>query len=120
MKQRIERRARIKKHIVKKVRGTSDRPRLTVYHSLKHLYAQIVDDSQSKTLVSSSTLSKGLRDAAKDIKSQKELAKQVGLDVAKKAIEQKITTVVFDRNGYMYHGIVKALAEAAREGGLRF
>ena len=115
-----QRRLRIKQHIQKKVRGTSERPRLTVYYSLKHLYAQIVDDAQQKTLLSSSTLSKELRDQVKDIKDKKALAKAIGIAVAKKAIDQNISIVVFDRNGYQYHGIVKALAEGAREGGLQF
>lgn len=115
---RQSRRVRIRKHIHKKVRGTSERPRLTVYRSLKHLYAQIVDDAQKKTLVAVSTLSKDVRDEFKDIKGHRELAKHIGIAVAKKALGQKIQRVVFDRNGYMYHGIVKALADGAREGGL--
>ena len=114
------RRARIKKSIQKKIRGTSERPRLTVFYSIKHLYAQIVDDSQSKTLLASSTLGKELRDSLKSVKNRKELAKLVGQSVAKKALEQNIKTVVFDRNGYNYHGVIKALAEGAREGGLLF
>lgn len=114
------RRTRIKKHIAKKIRGTTERPRLTVFYSIKHLYAQIVDDSTSKTLLSSSTLSKDLRGDIKDLKNRKELAKKVGIAVAKKALEQNIQKVVFDRNGYMYHGVVKALADGAREGGLKF
>jgi len=109
---------RIRKHIHKKVRGTLDRPRLTVYRSLKHLYAQIVDDAQKKTLVAVSTLSKDVRDELKGIKGSRELAKQIGMTVAKKALGQNIRKVVFDRNGYMYHGVVKALADGAREGGL--
>lgn len=111
---------RIKKHIAKKIRGTADRPRLTVYYSLKHLYAQIVDDSQSKVLMASSTLSKDLRDELKSVKGQKEIAKVVGKAVAKKALAGNIKLVVFDRNGYQYHGVIKALADGAREGGLKF
>ncbi len=112
------RRQRIKKHIRKEVRGTVDRPRLTVYRSLKHLYAQIVDDSQKKTLLAVSTLSKDVRDELKQVKGNKNLAKQVGVLVAKRALGSNIRKVVFDRNGYLYHGIVKALADGAREGGL--
>ena len=114
------RRARIKKHIQKKIRGTSERPRLTIFYSIKHFYAQIVDDSQMKTLLSSSTLSKDLRDEVKSEKGRMVLAKKVGMAVAKKALEQNISKVVFDRNGYQYHGVVKALADGAREGGLQF
>ena len=114
------RRARIKKSIQKKIRGTSERPRLTVFYSIKHLYAQIVDDSQSKTLLSTSTLGKEIREELKTVKDRKELAKKVGQAVAKKALEQNIKTVVFDRNGYNYHGVIKALADGAREGGLIF
>jgi len=112
------RRLRIKKHIRKEVRGTVDRPRLTVYRSLKHLYAQIVDDSQRKTLLAVSTLSKDIRDELKQVKGNRNLAKQVGVLVAKRALGSNIRKVVFDRNGYLYHGIVKALADGAREGGL--
>jgi large subunit ribosomal protein L18 len=114
------RRLRIRKHIAKKVRGTQERPRLAVYRSLNHIYAQIVDDSQAKTLLSTSTLAKDLRDELKEVKDRKALAKKVGMSIAKKAVEQKIKKVVFDRSGYMYHGIIKALAEGAREGGLEF
>jgi len=114
------RRIRIRKHIAKKVRGTTARPRLSVYRSLNHIYAQLVDDSQSKTILSTSTLAKDLRDLLKETKGKKEIAKQVGISVAKKAIAQNIKKVVFDRSGYMYHGIVKALADGAREGGLEF
>jgi large subunit ribosomal protein L18 len=119
-KDRHARRQRIKQHIRRRVFGTIERPRLTVYRSLKHLYAQVVDDVEGKTLVAASTVSKDLRDALKQVKGQKELAKQVGIAVAKKAIEKNIKKVVFDRNGYLYHGIVKALADGAREGGLEF
>lgn len=114
------RRIRIRKHIAKKVRGTTERPRLSVYRSLNHIYAQLVDDSQAKTLLSTSTLAKDLRDTLKDTKDRKTLAKRVGLLVAKKAIEKNIKKIVFDRSGYMYHGVVKALADGAREGGLEF
>ena len=84
------------------------------------MYAQIVDDAQQKTLVSVSTLSKDLRDELKGVKGNKQLAKQVGAAIAKKAQQNNIKKVVFDRNGYLYHGVVKALADGAREGGLEF
>ena len=112
------RRSRIRKHIHKIVRGTVDRPRLTVYRSLKHLYAQIVDDSQKRTVLAVSTLSKDVREELKAVKGNKEQAKRIGILVAKKALGHDIRKVVFDRNGYQYHGIVKALADGAREGGL--
>jgi large subunit ribosomal protein L18 len=114
------RRIRIKKHIAKKVRGTQERPRLSVYRSLNHIYAQIVDDTQAKTLISTSDIAKDLREEVKELKNKKALAKKVGVAIAKKAAEHNIKKVVFDRNGYMYHGIVKALADGAREGGLEF
>ncbi|MDI6765755.1 MAG: 50S ribosomal protein L18 [Bacteroidota bacterium] len=119
-KSRIEKRLKVKKCIQKKMRGTSDRPRLTVYRSLHHIYAQIVDDTESKTLVAASTLSPLLRENIKNVKGQKNLAKLVGVEIAKKAIEHNIKKVVFDRNGYQYHGVVKSLADGARETGLEF
>lgn len=117
---RAEHRARVKRRVRKKVFGTTVQPRLTVYRSLNHLYAQIVDDSQSKTLVAVSTLAKELKDQLKDVKGQKEIAKFIGTALAKKATAQKLKKVVFDRNGYRYHGIVKSLADGARSGGLEF
>ena len=100
----------------RKVSGTQERPRLCVYRSNTNLYVQIIDDVNQTTLVSCSTLDK-------DIKTKyanKEAAKEVGAMIAKKAKAKKIETVVFDRGGYIYHGVVKELAEAAREGGLKF
>jgi len=119
-KDRESRRAYIKARVRNKVTGTPDRPRLTVYRSLKHIYAQLVDDTAGKTLIAASTLSKDLRDKVKGTKSAIETSKMVGVSLAKKALEKKIESVVFDRNGYRYHGNVKALAEGAREGGLKF
>ena len=119
-KSNIDKRYRIKKRISKKIRGTQDRPRLTVYRSLNHLYAQIVDDTQSKTLVSTSTLSKDLRDQVKDLKDKKAVAKLVGKHVGEKALAHNLKKVVFDRNGYLYHGIVQSIADGAREAGLEF
>jgi large subunit ribosomal protein L18 len=99
-----------------KVSGTAERPRLCVYRSNTNIYAQIIDDVAGNTLVSASTLDKSV----KTKHSNKEAAKEVGALIAKKALEKNIETVVFDRGGYIYHGIVKELAEAAREGGLKF
>ena len=100
----------------RKISGTAECPRLCVYRSNTNLYAQIIDDVAGNTLVSASTLDK-------DVKmkhANKEAAKEVGTLIAKKAAEMNITTVVFDRGGYVYHGVVKELAEAAREAGLEF
>ena len=112
---RDKRKARIRK----KVSGTPERPRLTVYKSLKHMYAQIVDDTTGKTLVSASTGAKALKgELAEDDKTA--AAKKVGAAVAKAALEKGVTQVVFDRNGFDYHGRVAAVAQAAREAGLKF
>jgi large subunit ribosomal protein L18 len=107
-----------KVRIRKKINGTTIRPRLVIYRSNLHFYAQIVNDETGSTLVSSSSLvlSKG----GEVLKGNKETAAKVGRDVADKAKQQAIETVVFDRNGYLYHGCVKALADGAREGGLKF
>lgn len=94
--------------------GTQERPRLCVYRSGKHIYAQVIDDMGGNTLVSVSSLSLGLKQTGRD------LAKSVGEALAKKALEKKIKAVVFDRNGYLYHGRVQALADGARSGGLSF
>jgi large subunit ribosomal protein L18 len=118
-KKKIEHRQRLKKHIRLELSGTSERPRLTVYRSLRHVYAQIVDDSAGKTLLSVSDLSKELREQSKATKGQIAVGKIVGQMAAKKALAMKITQVVFDRNGYRYHGVVKAMADGAREGGLK-
>ena len=107
------------KRVRAKISGTTERPRLNVYRSLNEIYAQIIDDVKGTTLVSSSTLDKEL--AKKVAKSTKtEHAKLIRKDVAEKALKNKITEVVFDRGGYLYIGRVKALAEAAREAGLKF
>jgi large subunit ribosomal protein L18 len=114
------RREKIRKRVRSKIFGTPERPRLSVYRSLKHIYAQIIDDTKGHTLVAMSSLSKEIRDNVKEAKTKTEVSRIVGLALAKKALEKGITKVVFDRNGYKYHGRVKALAEAAREGGLIF
>ena len=99
-----------------KISGTAECPRLCVYRSNTNLYAQIIDDVAGVTIVSASTLDK----AIKTKHANKEAAKEVGTLIAKKAIEKNIKAVVFDRGGYIYHGVVKELAEAAREAGLEF
>ena len=99
-----------------KVSGTSERPRLCVYRSNANLYVQIIDDVAGNTLVSASTLDKEVKTKNSNV----EAAKEVGALIAKRASAKKIKTVVYDRSGYIYHGVVKALAEAAREGGLEF
>lgn len=110
---------RLRKHarVRKKISGTPARPRLAVFRSLSHIYAQVIDDEAGKTLVSASTLDKELS----GIKGGNvEAAKKVGELVGKRAVEAGITEVVFDRGGYVYHGRVAALADAAREAGLKF
>ena len=109
-----------KSSIRKKVFGTPERPRLTIYRSANHIYAQIIDDTTGKTLVSTSTISKGLREQLKSITKALDVCKLVGKEAAKLALEKKIQQVVYDRNGYLYHGRVKAVADGAREGGLKF
>jgi large subunit ribosomal protein L18 len=116
MAAKLSRRDRIKKGIRKRVSGSAERPRLSVYRSNKGIYAQIIDDVTGKTVVSASSLSKDF--ASDGNKSDQSVA--VGKLVAQKAIAAGITAVVFDRNGYLYHGRVKSLAEGAREGGLIF
>ena len=113
--------SRIKRHqrIRKRLQGTGEKPRLSVYKSLNHIYAQLIDDTAGKTILSASTLEKEIRTALKH-GGNLEAAKKVGASIAQKALGKKITTVVFDRAGYQYHGCVKALADAAREQGLKF
>jgi large subunit ribosomal protein L18 len=116
----LKRRIRRKKRVRKKVFGTPDRPRLSVYRSLKHIYAQIIDDTKGHTLVSCSTVSPELREEIKGKTKNKEAAKKVGLLLARKALEKGIKKVVFDKGYFKYHGRLKALADGAREGGLEF
>ncbi len=109
------RRNKIKLRIRKKIKGAAEKPRLCVFRSNAEIYAQVINDSNGHTVLSVSSLK------LKDIKGTKsEVAKQVGVRVAQAAIEAGIKNVIFDRNGYLYHGRVKALAEGAREGGLQF
>lgn len=111
-KERTRRHIRVRR----KISGTPERPRLCVYRSNTNVYVQIIDDVAGNTLVSASTLEKSIK-----IKhSNKEAAKELGTLIAKKASDKKIKSVVFDRGGYIYHGVIKSLAEAAREGGLEF
>jgi large subunit ribosomal protein L18 len=112
---REKRKKRVRSHL----RGSSERPRLNVFRSLKHIYAQTIEDSTGKTLVSASTLSPELKGSLRYL-GNVEAAKKVGELIAKKCLEKGIQKVVFDRSGYLYHGRVKALAEAARASGLIF
>jgi large subunit ribosomal protein L18 len=109
-----------KKRVRKKVRGTTESPRLSIFRSSKNIYAQIIDDTVSKTLVDASSLSKDITEEARKKGGNKEGAILIGKLIAERAIKSGIKKVVFDRNGFLYHGRIKALAEAAREGGLEF
>jgi large subunit ribosomal protein L18 len=111
-RQRRHRRIRVK------LRGSAVRPRLSVFRSLQHIYAQVIDDTTGSTLVSASTKEAATRDGVAGTKS--DAAKRVGQKIAERAREKGINAVVFDRGGYLFHGRVKALADAAREGGLEF
>ena len=109
-------RARRHARVRRKISGTAERPRLCVYRSNTNLYVQVIDDVAGVTLVSASTLDKEVKTKY----ANKEAAKEVGALIAKRALEKNIKDVVFDRGGYIYHGVVKELADAAREGGLEF
>lgn len=111
-KLRQKRHMRVRNHI----HGTAQRPRLNVFRSLAHIYVQIIDDEKGVTLTAASSVEKGFEGSGGNIEG----AKKVGASIAKKALDKGITEVVFDRGGYIYHGRVKALAEAAREAGLKF
>ncbi|MFZ5451746.1 MAG: 50S ribosomal protein L18 [Thermodesulfobacteriota bacterium] len=119
MNRRMTARLSRKRRIRKKIGGSGERPRLSVFRSAKHIYAQIVDDLQGHTLVAASTLSKEIREKLSGLKKS-ETAKEVGKLLAAKATEKGISQVVFDRNGFLYHGRVKAVAESCREHGLIF
>ncbi len=112
-------RSKRKKRVRSRVVGTSERPRLNVFRSLKHIYAQAIEDTTGKTLVSVSTMSSELKGSLR-YPGNVEAAKKVGELIAKKCLEKGIQKVVFDRSGYLYHGRIKALAEAARANGLTF
>jgi large subunit ribosomal protein L18 len=109
-------RERIHVRIRKKLRGTSERPRLAIFRSVAHIYAQVIDDSKGVTLAAASSTEKGIVPTGGNVSA----ATEIGRKVAERAKEQGIAKVVFDRGGYLYHGRVKALAEAAREAGLEF
>lgn len=109
-------RRRVHERIRSKVVGTAERPRLAVHYSNQHIYAQVIDDARGQTICSASTLDKSFEKAASNVAS----AKQVGKLLAERALASSINAVVFDRGGHLYHGKVKALADAAREGGLQF
>jgi large subunit ribosomal protein L18 len=109
-----------KKRVRRKVRGTSERPRLCVFRSLKHIYAQLIDDEKAQTLAEASSLSKELREQMTEKGGNRKGAALVGSVIAERALGKGIKRVVFDRNGFLYHGRVKALSDAARQGGLEF
>jgi len=119
MNDRKQRRVRIKRRYRDVIRGTAQRPRLTVYRSLRYVYAQVIDDDRGVTLVSASTVEKA---AAGDLKSTGNLAagKRLGAVIAERAKGQGISSVVFDRGGFKYHGVIRAIADGAREAGLEF
>ena len=113
---KLEKRLRIKRRVRGKISGSAELPRLSVFKSNKEIYAQLIDDKEGKTLVSASSRDKGV-----DAKGTKtEISTAVGKAIAAKAIAAGITKIVFDRNGFVYHGRIKALADGAREGGLQF
>jgi len=112
---KLERRKRIQLRIRKKIRGSAERPRISVFRSNSQIYAQLIDDVARKTITAASSL-----EVKSTATSKTETATKVGQDLAAKAKEAGITNVIFDRSGYLYHGRVKALAEGAREGGLNF
>jgi large subunit ribosomal protein L18 len=116
-KRRVERR---KHHIRKRVFGSIERPRMTIFRSLNHIYAQIINDTTSETMVSASSLDKDVRALFKPELKKTDRSKLVGAVLAKRAVEKNIKKVAFDRNGFLYHGRVKALADGARENGLDF
>ncbi|MDY0270707.1 50S ribosomal protein L18 [Trichloromonas sp.] len=118
-KQRRDARAKRQVRVRKKVRGTLERPRLCIFRSARHIYVQLIEDVTGRTLATASTANKDVAEGVK-YTGNVEAAKAVGQTIAKKALEQNIKQVVFDRNGFLYHGRVKALADAAREAGLSF
>lgn len=111
------RRSKIKQRVRKRISGTAERPRMTVFRSNKEIYVQLIDDLSGKTMVAASSLDKGIAGAKM---TKTEQAKLVGKLAAERAAEAGIQAVIFDRNGYLYHGRIKALADSAREGGIKF
>jgi large subunit ribosomal protein L18 len=118
VKNNLTSRQKIKYRIRKRVKGSTERPRLVVFRSSSNIYAQLIDDTSNKTICTVSTLTKEVKDELKDKTTKVIESKLVGKIIAKKAAENNIKKVVFDRNGYLYHGRVRAVAEGAREGGL--
>lgn len=117
---KIERRARIKMRVRKTVRGTTAQPRLTVFRSNKHIYAQLIDDSTSRTMCQASSFDKVVAAQITKEMTKGQIGEVVGKAIAEKAIALGVSQVAFDRNGYLYHGRVQQLAEGARSGGLKF
>lgn len=117
---RAESRQRRKKRVRRRLQGTSERPRLSVFRSAKHIYAQVIDDTTARTLVAVSSLSKEVKTQLHGKGGNIEGAAVIGGSIAKRALEQGIKKVVFDRSGFLYHGRIKTLAEAARQNGLEF
>ena len=117
---KVKARLRKKKHIRKKISGTPEKPRLVVFKSSKHIYAQLIDDTNHKTITGVSSLTKELQENLTKVKTKVDVATVIGESIAKKAYDLKIESVIFDRNGFLYHGRIKAVAEAARKGGLKF
>jgi len=118
--QRTEARSKVRLRIRQRVRGIQERPRLAIFKSGRHIYAQVIDDGSGSTLAHASSLDPGLRKDEKKSGASRDAADKVGLLVAERAKKAGVTKVVFDRGGYRYHGRVKALADAARKGGLEF
>lgn len=115
-----QKRARKQIRVRKKISGTTERPRISIFRSNIEIYAQLIDDSKGVTIVTASSLSKEIKEELKTVKTKIEKAKMVGKLLAKLSIEKGFTAAVFDRGGYQYHGRVKAIAEGAREGGMKF
>jgi large subunit ribosomal protein L18 len=112
---RLRKMVRIRKKII----GTVERPRLSIHRSQKHIYAQLVDDTKGNIIASMSTLSKDVREEIKSVKKTMDRCRLIGEKLAQKAVEKNISSVVFDRSGYKYHGRIKAIADGARKGGLK-
>jgi large subunit ribosomal protein L18 len=119
LSKKVEERSARRERVRRKVQGSDALPRLSVYRSLHHIYAQVISDESGRTLVAASTLNPDLREAVKK-KANVAAAKAVGKAIASRCLQGGISQVVFDRNGFLYHGRVKALADAAREAGLKF
>ncbi|MCK4604008.1 MAG: 50S ribosomal protein L18 [Deltaproteobacteria bacterium] len=117
---RLKARFRRKQHIRKHISGTAERPRMVVFRSSKHIYAQIINDEQGVTIAAASSLTPEIKSKTGDLEDKKAMAKEVGRIIAQRAKEKGVNTIAFDRGGYLYHGRIKALADAAREVGLDF